>query len=370
MAHPELPPVEAEAMTAAYPVVVERGPDTYGAYAPGVPGTFVTARTLGEARRLVRKAIATSLRLFVNMGDDPPAPRPEVARALARATDPGAGLPTDPRIRIIAVHSGPENAPPDAHLVEPPTAATERTPRAETFAVVFEQAPENWCAYLPDLPGCVSTGDTLATTRRNIHEALSTHAQSLVDDGAPLPSPRTSSRRALELHHEEWPAETDDSNMQIVAEPVTVQVFPPRPEARVLNIIRRDASERQSAFEKTCAAWMPLLAGESWTGAYAATMFRADGVWYGSVTDLPLCNALGATRHELRQNLRAAIAERLLETRSVDGEIPLPRRTIELAIAHHNLHLAELGDDDFPDPDVMVEMVPVEITAPSIACAS
>ena len=357
-------------MTAAYPVVVERGPGAYGAYAPGVPGTFVTARTPGEVRRLVGEAIATSLRLFVNMGDDPPAPQPEVARALARATDPGAGLPTDPRIRVIAVESGPEDAPPNAPLVEPPTVATERKPRAETFTVVFEQVPENWCAYVPDLPGCVSTGDTLVTTRRNIHEGLSTHVQSLVDDGAPLPSPRTSSRRALELHHEESPADPEDPDMRVAAEPVTVQVFPPRPEARVLDAIRRDASARRSAFEKTCATWIPLLAGESWAGAYAATMFRVDDLWYGSVTDLPLCNALGATRRELQRNLQTAIAERLLETRLADGRIPLPRRTIDLAIAHHNLHSAELGDDEFPDPDVMFEMVSVEVTAPSIACAS
>lgn len=357
-------------MTATYPVVVERGPGAYGAYSPGVPGTFVTARTLGEVRRLVGEAIATSLRLFLNMGDDPPAPRPEVARALARATDPGAGLPTDPRIRIIAVESGPEHAPPNAPLVEPPTAATEREPRSETFAVVFERGPDNWCAYVPDLPGCVSTGDTLVTTRQNIHEALSTHAQSLVDDGAPLPSSRTSSRRALELHHEEYSADLEDPDMQVVAEPVTLQVFPPRPEARVLEAIRRDASERQSAFERTCATWIPLLAGQSWAGAYAATIFRVDDLWCGSVTDLPRCTALGATHHELHKNLRAAIADRLLEARSVDGQIPLPRRTIELAIAHHNLHSAELGDDEFPDPELIIEMVPVEVTAPSIACAS
>ena len=29
-----------------------------------------------------------------------------------------------------------------------------------TYAVVFEQAPNNYCAYIPDLPGCISTGRT------------------------------------------------------------------------------------------------------------------------------------------------------------------------------------------------------------------
>ena len=29
-----------------------------------------------------------------------------------------------------------------------------------TYAVVFEQTPNNYGAYVPDVPGCVSTGKT------------------------------------------------------------------------------------------------------------------------------------------------------------------------------------------------------------------
>ena len=29
------------------------------------------------------------------------------------------------------------------------------------YAVVIEKAPQNYSAYVPDLPGCVATGDTL-----------------------------------------------------------------------------------------------------------------------------------------------------------------------------------------------------------------
>ena len=28
------------------------------------------------------------------------------------------------------------------------------------YAVVYEQTPRNWAAYVPDLPGCVATGAT------------------------------------------------------------------------------------------------------------------------------------------------------------------------------------------------------------------
>jgi predicted RNase H-like HicB family nuclease len=40
------------------------------------------------------------------------------------------------------------------------------------YAVVFEKAPSNWAAYVPDLPGCVTTGKTREETRRLIAEAM------------------------------------------------------------------------------------------------------------------------------------------------------------------------------------------------------
>lgn len=373
MAHHGLQSLEegkAKAMTGTYAVVVEHGHNEYGAYAPEVPGTFVAAKTLPMVLRLVREAIATHLRLVLGMGDELPAPNPEIARALARVTDPDGGLPTDPRIRIVGVESRPEHAPPDAPVVEPPTAQTKRKPRSETFAVVFEKVPGNWSGYVPDLPGCVSTGRTLADMRRNMQEAVSLHSQSMVDDGESLPAPRKSSRQALRDHQEEMSEYAAHEDAKTVAESVTVQVFPARPEARVLHSIWRDVIKRKSAFEKACATRMALPPGESWNGSYAAKILAVDDLWHGNVADLPLCNALGATRDELHRNLRAAIGERLLESLSADGTIPLPRRTAELATAHYNLGLAEMGFDEFPDPDVTVEMVPVEITAPAIACAS
>lgn len=40
------------------------------------------------------------------------------------------------------------------------------------YAVIFEQAESNWAAYVPDLPGCTTTGQTLEETERNIREAI------------------------------------------------------------------------------------------------------------------------------------------------------------------------------------------------------
>lgn len=44
-------------------------------------------------------------------------------------------------------------------------------------------------AYVPDLPGCVSTGSTSEETQRNIREAIKLHLAGLRGDGLPLPSP-------------------------------------------------------------------------------------------------------------------------------------------------------------------------------------
>ena len=58
------------------------------------------------------------------------------------------------------------------------------------YAVVFEQMPGNWCAYVPDFPGCVTTGPTLQDTRRLIVEAIQFHVEGLQRRGARIPEPR------------------------------------------------------------------------------------------------------------------------------------------------------------------------------------
>jgi predicted RNase H-like HicB family nuclease len=59
------------------------------------------------------------------------------------------------------------------------------------YAVVFEKAAHNWAAYVPDLPGCVTTGQTLDETRRLIAEAIEFHIEGMRLDGEPIPEPVT-----------------------------------------------------------------------------------------------------------------------------------------------------------------------------------
>jgi predicted RNase H-like HicB family nuclease len=57
------------------------------------------------------------------------------------------------------------------------------------YAVIFERAESNWAAYVPDLPGCISTGKTLEETEGNIREAIQGHLKSMRDFGQPVPPP-------------------------------------------------------------------------------------------------------------------------------------------------------------------------------------
>ncbi|MGA1134477.1 MAG: type II toxin-antitoxin system HicB family antitoxin [Prochlorotrichaceae cyanobacterium] len=57
------------------------------------------------------------------------------------------------------------------------------------YLVIFEWAGSNYSAYVPDLPGCISTGKTLDETEQNIQEAIELYIDTLKDDGQPIPEP-------------------------------------------------------------------------------------------------------------------------------------------------------------------------------------
>lgn len=57
------------------------------------------------------------------------------------------------------------------------------------YAIVIEIAGNNFSAYVPDLFGCIATGDTLAGTELAIREAIELHLEGMREDGAPIPLP-------------------------------------------------------------------------------------------------------------------------------------------------------------------------------------
>ena len=57
------------------------------------------------------------------------------------------------------------------------------------YAVVIEQAGNNYSAYVPDLPGCVATGATKAKVKSLIHDAIELHLAGMREDGDVIPLP-------------------------------------------------------------------------------------------------------------------------------------------------------------------------------------
>jgi predicted RNase H-like HicB family nuclease len=55
------------------------------------------------------------------------------------------------------------------------------------YAIVIEKAESNYAAYVPDLPGCVATGQTREETERQIREAIELHRRGMREDGLPIP---------------------------------------------------------------------------------------------------------------------------------------------------------------------------------------
>jgi predicted RNase H-like HicB family nuclease len=57
------------------------------------------------------------------------------------------------------------------------------------YAIVIEQADANYSAYVPDLPGCVATGASVAEVEAEIREAIRFHIEGLRADGLAVPVP-------------------------------------------------------------------------------------------------------------------------------------------------------------------------------------
>jgi len=59
------------------------------------------------------------------------------------------------------------------------------------YAVVIERAEGNYSAYVPDLPGCVSTGATVEEVEAEIRDAIVFHLEGMREDGIAVPPPES-----------------------------------------------------------------------------------------------------------------------------------------------------------------------------------
>jgi len=65
------------------------------------------------------------------------------------------------------------------------------TEHKSEYVVLYEKTSTGYSAYVPDLPGCISTGATLDDTKRNMQEAIGGHLAVMREFGDAIPQPTT-----------------------------------------------------------------------------------------------------------------------------------------------------------------------------------
>ncbi len=138
----------------------------------------------------------------------------ECAVLVARATMNGESQRCDSYARVgwLEVKSGQGQPPPvrssaqgdGGHSAGPPWQgrpsgnfegdSTERgsggeTTELMTYAVIYEQGPTSWGAYVPDLPGVISVGESRDEVERSIREAIEFHVEGMREEGLAIPAP-------------------------------------------------------------------------------------------------------------------------------------------------------------------------------------
>jgi predicted RNase H-like HicB family nuclease len=59
------------------------------------------------------------------------------------------------------------------------------------YPIIIEKVKNNYSAYSPDLPGCVSTGATVKETLKRMRGAIQFHLEGLKKEGLDIPEPST-----------------------------------------------------------------------------------------------------------------------------------------------------------------------------------
>lgn len=60
------------------------------------------------------------------------------------------------------------------------------------YVVVYQKSATGWSAYVPDLPGVITTASTKEEAQRLIREAIEFHLEGLREDNLPIPKPTAS----------------------------------------------------------------------------------------------------------------------------------------------------------------------------------
>ncbi|MEG1972637.1 MAG: type II toxin-antitoxin system HicB family antitoxin, partial [Oscillospiraceae bacterium] len=61
--------------------------------------------------------------------------------------------------------------------------------RKVTYFAVFEPSGDGYSVYFPDLPGCISFGDSFEAAQKEAADALGLHLYGMEKDGEEIPAP-------------------------------------------------------------------------------------------------------------------------------------------------------------------------------------
>lgn len=67
------------------------------------------------------------------------------------------------------------------------------------YAVIIEGEGDSYSAYVPDLPGCVAAGKSIAEVEKLIREAIEFHIEGLREGGDPVPPPTAAGTTIVEV---------------------------------------------------------------------------------------------------------------------------------------------------------------------------
>ena len=65
------------------------------------------------------------------------------------------------------------------------------------YLIIIEPTATGYSAYVPDLPGCVATGNNKIELEQNIYEAVQFHLEGLAEEGLPIPESRSEAETLL-----------------------------------------------------------------------------------------------------------------------------------------------------------------------------
>jgi len=64
------------------------------------------------------------------------------------------------------------------------------------YLIIIESGEHNYSAYVPDLPGCITTGATHEEVQKNMRDAIALHLRGMIEDHKPIPVPQVTAAYA------------------------------------------------------------------------------------------------------------------------------------------------------------------------------